>query len=508
MSRARTTYDHLRLVVLATVLVASLVGPGAGAVAASTLQVVSEDALSDRLVEYVVESDAMEGEQRLRVLLPAGYATSGRDDYPVLYLLHGCCDDFRSWSDKTDLEAFTADKELLVVMPDAGFSGFYSDWFNNGLGGPPRWQSYHIEELIPWVEQTFRVRSSRDGRILAGLSMGGFGSFSYAARHPDLFVSAAAYSPAVDTNLWEPAGPLVLEGIGLADGTVPGSIWGQRALEQVRWRGANPWDLAANLGTLDLWLITGNGYDENGVLVDPIEAFVHDQAVNVHDRLDELGIEHYWEDYGPGTHSWELWERDLHLTLPQQLALAESRPPDPTTFTFRSIDPAYEVFRWDVEVDRDVLEFSRLAVTDDGFTLEGSGTAAVTTPPRLFPPGRDIDVEIDGEGTTLTADRSGRLSVPVDLGPSNNLQQYRMPGTTTMHTMSVTWMGPSRPGRGAPAPAPPSPAGPAPAPLPAPDAPTSAPAAGAPLPSTGGGIAAIAVLLVAAAGTSRRRSRS
>ena len=55
----------------------------------------------------------------------------------------------------------------------------------------PKLETFTIEQLIPWVDGHYRAAARRRGRAVAGLSMGGFGAMSYAARHPDLFASAA-----------------------------------------------------------------------------------------------------------------------------------------------------------------------------------------------------------------------------------------------------------------------------------------------------------------------------
>lgn len=414
--------------ILVLLLALALASPSASAVAAAPvttapgLTVVDEQQLSDRLHEITVYSPALGRQTTLRVLLPRGYDTRPpKQTYPVLYLLHGCCDTYAAWTDKADTEAFTDGMDVVVVMPDGGQAGFYSDHYNHGLPGGTKWHTYHIEELIPWVERTYDVRAERNGRLLAGLSMGGFGAFSYAARHPDLFVSTAAYSPAVDTNFLEPLGV----DLGFLDRELLYATWGARPTQEVRWRGHNPWDLAENLGTLDVWLITGDGTDENGNLADPVEYFVHTMAVSVHQRMTELGVDHDWEDYGPGGHTWDKWERDLHKTLPQQLAYANADPPAPEAFTYTTIDQNYEIFDYRVALERRELEFSRLQVEDStSFAIEGSGTAYVTTAPVLEPE-TGYEVIIDGESvTTRRSDSSGRIQLVIDLGPPNQFQQH------------------------------------------------------------------------------------
>jgi len=151
--------------------------------------------------------------------------------------------------------------------------------------------------------------------------MGGFGAVSYAARHPDLFSWAGSFSGAVDINYPPAAGVIDLE--APADGGLPGDQFGDRILDEANWRAHNPWDLAANLRDTKLVIDTGNGQpgplDPSNRPFDPIEYGVHDMSVSLHQRLLSLGIPHTWNDYGPGTHSWPYWQRDLAEAMPSMM---------------------------------------------------------------------------------------------------------------------------------------------------------------------------------------------
>jgi S-formylglutathione hydrolase FrmB len=296
-------------VLRAAVLAAFLLLPATAAAAGpGDLTVTRTEQLSPRLVEYGFTTPALAGETNVRIVLPAGYKDHPRRHYPVLYLLHGCCDadvpGSRAWTVHGEAEQATAAYPLIVVMPDGGRGGFYSDWYRNGLGGTPEWETYHLGELMPWVDEHFRTRARRGGRVIAGLSMGGYGAMKYAAEHPDRFVAAATFSGAVDLNQIAPE----VEGLSALDGGTPGSVFGLRQTEEIRWRTQNPWDLADNLRGLQLTLRTGNGepgpYDSPGSGTDPLESSVHDQTVALHDRLTQLGIPHVFDDYGPGHHAW------------------------------------------------------------------------------------------------------------------------------------------------------------------------------------------------------------
>lgn len=412
------------------------------------LELVDSERLSDRLVELHFRTPAVEGETGVRVLLPEGYEADPARRYPVLYLLHGCCagkTGYRSWTDGFPLAGYTEGLPLIVVMPDSGPQAGYLDWYNGGAGGTPMWETYHLGQLLPWIDENFRTVASRQARAVAGLSMGGYGAMEYATRAPDLFVAAASWSGAVNTNSVFLQASAVT---ALADSSTPSDptyapaasvrATGPRATEEVRARGRNPWDLVENVRGLALTLRTGDGSsggpgnaccgggsDQTG---DFVEMEVHEENVSFHRRLAELSIQHTWDDYGPGCHCVWYWDRDLREDLPRLMAVFADPPPPPSAFSYTSIDPVYDVYGWRAAIDRPALEFSELGdASRDGFTLRGSGTGTVTTPPA-YAPGRVVDVELvrDGqvESEEATVGEDCRLRLTVPLGPGNPYQQY------------------------------------------------------------------------------------
>ncbi len=404
--------------------------------ASTPLHVEKAKKLDGRLTELTMRTPALDFPVAVRILLPAHYRRKPHRRYPVLYLLHGSFDTAASWTDKGDAERITANRRLIVVMPAAAGTGnaggWASDWRNEGHFGPPRWETFTIGQLIPWVDSHLRTRPHRKARAIAGLSMGGFSAMSYAARHPDLFAWASSFSGAVDTN-YAPVWP-VIEAETLADGgSTPDAIWGVRSLNQIFWRGHNPWDLARNLAGMKLSIHTGNGspgpYDGGGGL-DPIEYGVHEMSRSLHRRLLALGIPHAYDDYGPGTHSWPYWQRDLREDLPRIMRTFRHPRPRPHPFDYRSIEPRYGIYGWHVRVERKAAEWSSLIdVSRTGFAVKGSGAATVLTPGKYlrFSSHR---VRVGGERETLRADGAGRLRIDVPLGPANPEQQYR-PGVAT-----------------------------------------------------------------------------
>jgi S-formylglutathione hydrolase FrmB len=89
---------------------------------------------------------------------------------------------------------------MIIVMPDAntGRRGYFNDVNNEW-----RYEDFFFEELMPEVEKKYRIKSEKRYRAIAGLSMGGGGSFFYAMHRPDLFSSACPLSAAVRNNTFE-----------------------------------------------------------------------------------------------------------------------------------------------------------------------------------------------------------------------------------------------------------------------------------------------------------------
>lgn len=436
-------------------LPARAAAPAPASLGPGQLQLLGQRQVTARAVDLTFSTPALTQPTTVRVLLPEGYDPAASTRYPVLYLLHGGAANYTSWTNQGGTaEALTAGLPLITVMPDAGRSAWYTDWYNNGAGGPPMWEKFHINQLIPWIDANFPTVGTRAGRAIAGLSSGGFGAMSYASRHPDLFVAAAAFSGAVDTNTPPVLAGKVIDGLALQDGGLPGSLFGLRETEEVRWRGHNPWDLADNLRGMDVTLRSGNGQAGGdfggGGPTDPggyfLENATYMQSVSLHERLGALGIDHVWDDYGPGTHSFPYWNRSLARTLPRFMEVFAENRPDPSPFSHRAIEPSYSVYGWTVSVDRAALEFSSLdGASRDGFSVSGSGVATVTTAPVLTP-GQPYDLVLRGESgeqrVTVPADSGGRLTVTVPLGPPNPLQQYFTPDgaspLTTVYTTAVT----------------------------------------------------------------------
>lgn len=164
-------------------------------------------AQSGRVIDTAtLPSKILNMERKYAVYLPPDYDTSQRS-YPVLYLLHGSGDDQTGWVQFGEVQRIADEAirngtatAMIVIMPDAdtGRRGYV-----NAPDGQWNYEDFFFQELMPHVEQKYRIKTDKRYRAVAGLSMGGGGSFYYALHHPELFSSACPLSAST--------GPLSLE---------------------------------------------------------------------------------------------------------------------------------------------------------------------------------------------------------------------------------------------------------------------------------------------------------
>jgi enterochelin esterase family protein len=232
--------------------------------------------------------------------LPDDRGAGGR--LPVLYLLHGHGGTERDWLDAGGLEA-TMDRlvatgavpPMLVVMPGLG-DGWYVD--NPDRGGQGAVATAFLADLLPAIDRTWPTDARRQGRALAGLSMGGWGAIRLALLRPDLFAAAASLSGALVTEA-QAATPLWA---GFFSG-----VFGD-PVDLVRFRAAAPQGMLAALPPAPmlpaLYLACGDD-DELGLTESNLLFFLALARAGV---PAELRI-------GDGGHDWSVWSRDLAPAL-------------------------------------------------------------------------------------------------------------------------------------------------------------------------------------------------
>lgn len=141
-------------------------------------------------------SPAVDRRMKFDIVLPENYYQSA-ERYPVLYLLHGYMQNYTVWG-RNLAAAFYARNldDLILVLPDAGNSWFIN-YASSEAGKKDNWEDHIIEDVIAHVDANYRTEARREGRAIAGLSMGGFGAFSMGLRHPERFISIGSTSGAL-----------------------------------------------------------------------------------------------------------------------------------------------------------------------------------------------------------------------------------------------------------------------------------------------------------------------
>ncbi|WP_228771686.1 alpha/beta hydrolase [Actinokineospora iranica] len=282
---------------------------------------------------------------RTRILLPANYGLDPARRHDVLYLLHGGGGGTDDWAKQTGGDAMdivrASSFDGIVVMPEGGYTGWYSDWhgFTDGRFRPD-WETFHIEQLIPWVDANFTTDASRAGRGIAGVSMGGFGALKYAGRHSDLFSVVGSFSGGTNINDgwaqdiiansgWQTGA--AIRGVNLLDGTTRVNLYRpsgviepdqdlQRAYRlrailgpTTDWPLFNPLDLAATElfdpydGKFALYS-GGNAATPGGAPSGELDMGTSNNTF--HATLNAHGVTHRYCT-GPGTHTWDFFRNDF-----------------------------------------------------------------------------------------------------------------------------------------------------------------------------------------------------
>ena len=145
----------------------------------------SAAAQTARTVTYTPASTG--GSHTFAILLPTDYDSSERR-YPVLYLMHGGGQNHAAFPARPWFRKVLGGRPMIVVMPDGGRS---AERYSDLIAG----------DLVRFVDANYRTMPSREGRAIAGISLGGLGAAMLALRHPDTFAIAGTLSGAVNETL-------------------------------------------------------------------------------------------------------------------------------------------------------------------------------------------------------------------------------------------------------------------------------------------------------------------
>ncbi len=249
---------------------------------------ITDQALNGRLNYFRFATNQIAWQPGVNVLLPDDYFSTSWRRYPVLYLLHGGVQDFRKFHLEDDIIGLTAGRRLIVVMPDGGPAGWYSNPVTS-YAGAHNWESFHLNQLLPWVDANFRTYAEYDGRAVSGFSMGGFGALKYAAKYYGHFASVSSHSgPA---SLRRDAG-LVVHWANTSSAFAElngGTVYGAPIWNEGRVSADNPVQRIESYRNKRVFLVCGLDGDVN-------ETPVRDGQREFRSLLGQAGIPHEWHE--------------------------------------------------------------------------------------------------------------------------------------------------------------------------------------------------------------------
>jgi S-formylglutathione hydrolase FrmB len=207
----------------------------------------------------------------------------------VLYLLHGAWGCYSDWILKVPNITKLADQyNIMIVCPDGDQFGWYLD---SPLLKEFQYETYLSKELINYVDKNYKTNNKKNGRAIAGLSMGGHGALSLAIKHQNLYGAAGSMSGALDI--------CTKRGYYEIDRKL-----GKYAQNIELWKKNSVYHLIDYLENNSLKIIIDCGVSD----------YLYKDSKKVHDKLVEHNIKHDYVER-PGRHDWKYWSNSIKYQM-------------------------------------------------------------------------------------------------------------------------------------------------------------------------------------------------
>lgn len=288
----KTTY-HLPKVLLLILFVSTLVS-----------HLVAQDSNLGKDGEIdLVFSESMQKDLPVLVFLPESYKQSTKS-FPVVYFLHGVNNEPISeeglrnlFGPKLKISKLADDYQVIIVTPIVGKT-FYLDAPEKPDN---KYATYVGKELPQFIDEHYRSIPSREGRFLAGFSMGGYGAISLLCRYSDDFSIAASRGGALDLAF--AIHDLDWDGVGDRMEVLLGDYW----THQENYHLNSCMNLINHIrDRKDIGVIIEVGSDD----------FLYKTNSRFEDRLKELNIAHIYAEYPGGHH----FDRNVMSSLLEHIA--------------------------------------------------------------------------------------------------------------------------------------------------------------------------------------------
>ena len=230
--------------------------------------------------DSTIESKYLNKVMRFKIILPSTY--NSLDSLPLIYLLHGYGGNENSYHNYLlGLQKLADSLAILVVCVNGETSWYVNSIERDSL----RYEDYLVKELIPFVDEHYKVGKTNKQHGIAGLSMGGFGSLFLAFKHPTLFSYVGGSSACVDLKPYP-------ENWGIK------KIFGDVLLNEKVYEQHSPYYMVDSISkeSLKFKLVLDCGTED----------FFFQDNQRFDKKLNDLGIKH---DYftTQGDHNWAYW---------------------------------------------------------------------------------------------------------------------------------------------------------------------------------------------------------
>lgn len=247
----------------------------------------SLNAYSYEIKRVKIPSDNIDKKLYATVVVPDSYS-KGDKNYSTVYLLHGWSGNDKNWTDKTQVATLADDYQLILVMPD----GDYDKWYiNSPILAKSNYEKYISRDVTSYIDKNFRTISSKDGRAITGLSMGGFGALNIVLNYQDTFGAAGSMSGGLDPRDYPKNWGL--EKV-FGDPVSNVKFWNEKAII----------NNAHQFINLNIPIFIECGVDD----------FFIEPNRKLHQRLLDLRIQHTYQE-GPGGHTWDYWANAVKYQL-------------------------------------------------------------------------------------------------------------------------------------------------------------------------------------------------
>ena len=150
---------------------------------------------SGEILHLKTPSIALSDSNKVIVATPSQFDPLRQDGYPFIVMLHGWSGDETQWEDDSDLQSLCDTYQVLLVLPDGGYDGW---WIDSEVSQGRNYGTHILQEIKIWVVVNFNGSMDPSKHGVMGLSMGGFGAITQVLKYPDNYAAAASLSGVMD----------------------------------------------------------------------------------------------------------------------------------------------------------------------------------------------------------------------------------------------------------------------------------------------------------------------